>query len=213
MPDFKSRRQLQQWKTNRPPAGVGKLRIIGGKFRGRQIVYSGDPITRPMKDYTREALFNLVGGWVAGKACFDLFAGTGAVGIEALSRGATRAIFLERHFPSCRIIKQNIDSIDPGLSTKVEAGDSFFWMRQFLNETGTWPSEPWVVFICPPYDLFDSNEEDLIEMIRLMQEAAPAGSLIVVESDSRFDIQRLPQADTWEIREYSPAVISVLKKP
>jgi 16S rRNA (guanine966-N2)-methyltransferase len=101
-------RDLNQWKTNRPAATSGKLRIVGGKYRGRQIAYSGDPVTRPMKDFTREALFNLVGGWVSGKACFDLFAGTGAVGIEALSRGAERAIMVERHFPTVKAIKENV---------------------------------------------------------------------------------------------------------
>ena len=83
-------RNLKDFNSQQASADVGKLRIIGGKFRGRQIEYSGDPVTRPMKDITREACFNLVGAYVDGKAAFDLFAGTGAIGLEALSRGATR---------------------------------------------------------------------------------------------------------------------------
>ena len=55
-------RKLKDWKTNRADPGVGKLRIIGGTYRGRLIEYSGDPVTRPMKDNIREALFNLIGG-------------------------------------------------------------------------------------------------------------------------------------------------------
>ena len=87
-------RNLKDFNSQQASADVGKLRIIGGKFRGRQIEYSGDPVTRPMKDITREACFNLVGAYVDGKAAFDLFAGTGAIGLEALSRGATQALSL-----------------------------------------------------------------------------------------------------------------------
>ena len=111
MPRYKRGRNLNDWNTNRADAGLGKLRIVGGKFRGRQIEYSGDPVTRPMKDNIREALFNLVGGWVKEKIVFDLFAGTGAMALEALSRGATKAFLIERHIPlyalSSRMFKRS----------------------------------------------------------------------------------------------------------
>ena len=73
MPQKKRGSDLQTWKTNRPEAKPGKLRIVGGRFRGRQLAYSGDPRTRPMKDNTREAVFNLAGGYLPGKHVFDLF--------------------------------------------------------------------------------------------------------------------------------------------
>jgi 16S rRNA (guanine966-N2)-methyltransferase len=212
MAKFRKGRDLNQWKTNRPVAGVGKLRIVGGKFRGRQITYSGDAVTRPMKDNTREALFNLVGGWVTGKACFDLFAGTGAVAIESLSRGATRAFLVERHFPTLKIIQENIDLLDPELPAEVCGGDSFFWSRQFLQQPDRWPAEPWIVFICPPYALFQSHSEELLAMIEGFLQAAPPDSLIVVESDQSFDSTRLPLASAWDSRLYAPAVLSVYKK-
>ena len=121
MPEFKRGKKITNWRSPRPTAKGGKLRIIGGTFRGRQIQYSGDSVTRPMKDNIREALFNLVGGWVKGKAAFDLFAGTGAMGLEALSRGATQGLFIERHFPTVRIIKDNVRSLDENLQTSVTA--------------------------------------------------------------------------------------------
>ena len=77
----KNPRPLARWKTNHPTAGETELRIVGGDFGGRKIKYTGDPRTRPMKDVTREAMFNLVGGFVPGKLVIDLFAGSGAVGI------------------------------------------------------------------------------------------------------------------------------------
>lgn len=212
MPNFRRGRNLNQWKTNRPGAANGKLRIVGGKYRGRQIAYSGDQVTRPMKDYTREAMFNLVGGWVPDKACFDLFAGTGAVGIEAISRGASQAILVERHFPTLRIIQENVASIDPAMPVKVEGSDSFFWVRQFLNQPQQWPPEPWIVFFCPPYALYREQEAEMLEMIEGMLNAAPLDSILVVESDESFNLKLLPQAESWESRLYVPAVVSVFKK-
>lgn len=212
MPNNRRGRDLNQWNSNRPAAGHGKLRIVGGKYRGRQIAYSGDPVTRPMKDYTREALFNLVGGWVPGKICFDLFAGTGAVGIEAMSRGAKQAILVERHFPTLKIIKENVAAIDAEMNARIEGSDSFFWVRQFFRQPDQWPPTPWIVFICPPYALFQERTDEMLEMISSMLEAAPVDSIIVVESNDQFDLRQLPQFEQWESRNYSPAVMSVFKK-
>src|SRR5271165_4697735 len=89
-------RHAQQPATTR----LAGVRIIGGKFRRRKLEYSGDLRTRPMKDRVREALFNLLGTAVEGKLAIDLFAGTGALALEAISREATRAIFIERHQPT-----------------------------------------------------------------------------------------------------------------
>ena len=212
MPNFRRGRDLKDWKSNRSTAGQGKLRIVGGKYRGRLVAYSGDPVTRPMKDFTREAVFNLVGGWVQGKVCFDLFAGTGAVGIEALSRGAVKAILVERHFPTLRLIEENVQAIDSQMNVQVEGSDSFFWVRQFLGDPAQWPAAAWVVFCCPPYVLYQEKQAELLEMIGGMLNAAPAGSLFVVESNEDFDLKLLPNFAHWESRHYSPAVVSVFKK-
>lgn len=205
-------RSLKNWKSHRPAAGQGKLRIIGGEFRGRQIDYSGDPITRPMKDNIREALFNLIGGWVKGKAVFDLFAGTGAIGIEALSRGAHQAYFVERHFASARIIEQNLAQLADDLPAEVSASDTFFWVRKFVQKQSH-PTVPWMVFCCPPYRFFDERRDELITMLESLLTLAPPESLMVVESDQQFSPQHLPQSDQWEVRQYSPAQIAVLKLP
>lgn len=216
-------RNLKDWKTNRAEAGAGKLRIIGGEYRGRLIEYSGDPLTRPMKDNTREALFNLIGGWVVGKTIFDLFAGTGAIGLESLSRGAESAIFVERHFPTVKIIEQNIESLGPEVADKVSvnASDTFFWVRGFVKQEDR-PQNPWMVFCCPPYDFFVDRQEDVLTMLDSLIRVAPPESIFVVESDHRFNEALLPgitndsTADgvpTWEMRRYPPAHVSVLKFP
>ena len=87
------------------------MRIIGGTFRGRRLRYHGDPVVRPMKHRTRESIFNLVSTECAGRHAIDLFAGTGALGLEALSRGAASATFIEKHVPSARIVEENIRTL------------------------------------------------------------------------------------------------------
>ncbi|MEM7455898.1 MAG: RsmD family RNA methyltransferase [Planctomycetota bacterium] len=211
MPNFQRGRNLKRWKSNRPPAEGGKLRIVGGKYRGRQIEYSGDPVTRPMKDNIREALFNLIGGWVSGKAAIDLFAGTGAMGLEAVSRGATRAFLIERHFPTVRIIRGNVRTIEPEVPVEVCPSDTFFWAREFLADPERHPAEPWAIFCCPPYDFFVERRDELLQMIEALIEAAPADSIVVVESDDRFDPALLPEPTRWRVRQYAPALISVLR--
>src|ERR1041384_3149877 len=92
-----------------PSSPASELRIIGGDMRGRKIGYHGDPRTRPMKDRVREAVFNLVES--DGVYAIDLFAGTGALGLEAISRGASGALFIERHFPTARLVEQNAQQL------------------------------------------------------------------------------------------------------
>lgn len=212
MAKFRRGKNLKDWKSQRPSADEGKLRIVGGKFRGRQISYSGDLVTRPMKDNIREAVFNLVGGYIKDKAAFDLFAGTGAMGLEAISRGASRAVLVERHIPTVRIIRENVQSLGDNLNVTVESGDSFFWCRQFLANPDTWPTEPWFVMFCPPYDFYVDRWEELSPIIEGLVQAAPAESVFLVESDTRFDTDLLVNPTSWEVRHYTPARVAVLKK-
>ena len=211
MPQKKRGSDLQTWKTNRPEAKPGKLRIVGGRFRGRQLAYSGDPRTRPMKDNTREAVFNLAGGYLPGKHVFDLFSGTGAIGLEALSRGAHHATFIERHFPTARLIRENIAELGVTSEASVFTSDTFFWVRKFLRDPSQFPTQPWAIFCSPPYQLYVEREDEILVMLESLIDAAPDDSLFVVESDERFSCAQLPQSDRWKIREYAPAHVGILR--
>ena len=188
-------------------ATVG-LRIVGGHFRGRKLQYGGDRRVRPMKDRVREAVFNLVGPSIRGTHAIDLFAGTGALGLEALSRGAARATLIEQHLPTVRIIQQNIATLDVGERCDVVTANVFSWIRQEprLGE------EPWTVFSSPPYDLYVQRNADMLGLIKRLIDAAPAESIFVVESDERFDFTSLPEPDAWKCRVYSPAFVGVFRK-
>jgi len=193
-------------KESAPQAATAtELRIIGGDLRGRKLEYHGDPRTRPMKDRVREAVFNLVE--TKRQYAIDLFAGTGALGLEAISRGAKGALFIERHFPTVKLIEQNARQLGIEDRCRVSAGSSLVWIRRPDAPTDV----PWLIFCSPPYDFYVSRISEMIDLIERVIAAAPSQSTLVVESDERFDLALLPQAAAWETRVYPPAVISILR--
>jgi len=204
-------------------AAVAGLRVIGGRFRGRKLAYSGDLRTRPMKDRVREALFNLLGRSVSGKVAIDLFAGTGALALEALSRGAASAVAIEMHRPTARLIEENAVTLgirahrapcddapraERDECIEVVTANTFHWARQ-LPDLG---DRPWVVFCSPPYEFYVQRQGEMLELLNHLIEAAPAESLFAVEADERFDFDLLPDCKAWDIRRYLPAVLGIWEK-
>ena len=192
-----------------PPGVEAAPRIIGGLLRGRKLIYSGDQRTRPMKDRVREALFNLVGVGVRGKHAIDLFAGTGALGLEALSRGAATATLVERHFPTADLIKQNARALEVENRCTILPANTLLFPKCWPS----FPSVPWVVFCSPPYDLYLDHAAEMLALIGGLMERAPADSLVCVEADERFDFLTLPHAEAWDVRTYPPAVVGIWQKP
>jgi 16S rRNA (guanine966-N2)-methyltransferase len=184
-------------------------RIVGGRLRGRKLQYSGDQRTRPMKDRVREALFNLIGPDVQGCHAIDLFAGTGALGIEAISRGAARATFIEQHFPTANLIRRNLAELQVEEPCVVEPGNTFIWAKR-KPQLG---DARCVIFCSPPYAFYVDRKADMLELIGSLIERAPAGSMFAVEADERFDFSELPHPDAWDVRVYPPAHVGVLQLP
>jgi len=182
-------------------------RIIGGRLRGKKLFYSGDERTRPMKDRVREAVFNLLGPAIVGKHALDLFAGTGALGFEALSRGAAAATFVERHFPTADQIRQTAASLGVADRTRVEAANTFIWIQRDSPPQDV----PWVAFVSPPWALFNEQLDAMLALIGRVIDLCPPESIVVVEADEPFDFQCLPQADRWDVRNYRPAVVGLLR--
>jgi len=160
-----------------------------------------------MKDRVREAVFNLVGPAIVGSHAFDLFAGTGAMGLEAVSRGAARATFVERHFPTAALIRQTIRDLEVADFTEIVSGDVFHWSRHLPAGDG----EHWTIFVCPPYDLWVAEHDEMCALVVRVLEGAPPESIVVVESDERFGYAGLPRAAAWDVRMYPPAVVGILR--
>jgi len=161
-----------------------------------------------MKDRVREAVFNLAGPSVRGKQAVDLFAGTGALGLEAISRGAAKATFIEQHFPTAAVIRQNIAALGVESQCEVVTGDVFLWAKR-QQAPG---SLPWIVFCSPPYDFYVDRLDEMLALLSGLMASAPAQSVFVVESDERFDFELLPDPQAWDIRAYAPAVIGICRK-
>ena len=161
-----------------------------------------------MKDRVREAVFNLLGDAVRGKHALDLFAGTGALGLEALSRGALRATLVEQHYPTAEVLRQNIAALGAEARCEVIGGNVFRrarWQHAIS-------ASPWLVFLSPPYAFYVERLEQMLDLIGGLVESAPAESVLVVEADRNFDLGLLPEAGDWDIRKYPPAIIGIYQK-
>ncbi|MCS7237611.1 MAG: 16S rRNA (guanine(966)-N(2))-methyltransferase RsmD [Thermoguttaceae bacterium] len=188
---------------------VHGLRIIGGKFKGRRIAYNGFVTVRPMRDIVREALFAHLAERVEGKHVYDLFAGTGALGLEALSRGAARVTFVERHYPTLETLRQNVASLGVENQCEIVFGDCFVWGRRLQAPVD---DTPWLVFVCPPYAYFHSQPLAMRELLARLLELAPTGSIVVAEADNHFRGEALPENFTWHKRDYGQTVLWIATK-
>jgi 16S rRNA (guanine966-N2)-methyltransferase len=162
-----------------------------------------------MKERVREAMFNLIGPTLKNRHALDLFAGTGAIGLEAVSRGAPRATFIEQHIPTAKLIQENVLALGVQDRCQVISANSLIWVRQ----PGKLPAEPWIVFISPPWDLFKEQGPTMLELIARLMDQSPPGSMLVVEADMDFDIDSLPERAAWRVRAYPPAVIGIWERP
>jgi 16S rRNA (guanine966-N2)-methyltransferase len=123
---------------------VSDLRIIGGKARGKRIRSVPGETTRPITDKVREALFNIIGPDIQGASVLDLFAGTGSVGIEALSRGADYVYFVDLNRKPIETIRSNLKMTGLEEGAKVVRSDAFTFLTQPPNHSFDY------VYIAPP---------------------------------------------------------------
>jgi 16S rRNA (guanine(966)-N(2))-methyltransferase RsmD len=123
------------------------MRIIGGTAKGRRLATLRSWALRPTPDRVREALFNILGSRVVGARVLDLFAGSGAVGLEALSRGASAAVFVEAHEAACRLIERNLQAC--GLQERAEVWQAD--VLEALTRLRARGASFDLVFLDPPY--------------------------------------------------------------
>ena len=208
--------QKKAAKKSKPKRNVGSepcakdavgLRIIGGRFHGTRLQYIGDNRVRPMKDRVREAVFNLIGPTIKGKHVVDLFGGTGALCIEAISRGAVSGTAIELHLPTAALLRKNLESLDLLGIVELRKTDAFFWAK---NKAEHPRGTPWIVFCSPPYEFYVDRRNEMLELLTNLHHSAPAESVFVIESDNRFDFSLLPLSDAaTRTRSYPPAEIAV----
>lgn len=130
--------------VKRSDGPAGRLRIIGGRWRGSRVDVTRQTAVRPTPDRVRETLFNWLAPWIAGARCLDLYAGTGILGLEALSRGAREACFVEQDPRLAAAIRRRADTLAG--NADVVCADAV----HYLARPGAAPFD--VAFVDPPYD-------------------------------------------------------------
>ena len=141
------------------------MRVIGGEFRSRRLKSLPGAATRPTPDRLRETLFDILQGRVEGATFLDAYAGTGAVGIEALSRGALHATFLERSRPAIETLRENLDALGLERRSTVVKGPVLLTLPRY-------PAD--LVFLDPPYDL----EREYAAALDLLAQAPPRLTIV-----------------------------------
>jgi 16S rRNA (guanine966-N2)-methyltransferase len=175
------------------------MRIIAGTHKGQRIVAPRGTRTRPTSDRVRENVFNLVAPWIADAQVLDLYAGSGAMGMEALSRGARGATLVEGDVQACRAINENLDRLRLAGAT-VLCQD----VIRFLA-ANTRPYD--LVFCDPPYDEYESIQPQLA---RHLPRLLASDGLVVLETSSRGPEPDLPLSRRTS-RRYGAARITLFE--
>jgi 16S rRNA (guanine(966)-N(2))-methyltransferase RsmD len=154
------------------------MRVIGGEFRSRRLVSPPGLDTRPTPDRLRETLFNILAPRIEGAVFVDLYAGTGAVGIEALSRGASRVIFVERGHAAVEAIRENVRSLGATARAEIRQGKVSAMIDRVID-----PLQPVIVFLDPPYDA-EQEYETAFEKLAAIFADRPATDDVPPELDA-----------------------------
>ena len=174
----------------------GQVRIIAGQCRGRRISFPAVTGLRPTGDRLRETLFNWLTADLRSARCLDLFAGSGALGLEAASRGASDVILLELNNTAARALSDNIDLL--GLkSARVFNADALNWLQQNAND-----SKPFdIIFLDPPFD--STLLADAITALTQQSTLLAQDAMIYLEAPARQSLDFIP--DSWQLHRHKTA--------
>jgi 16S rRNA (guanine966-N2)-methyltransferase len=149
------------------------IRIITGIYKGRRLKLVSSDTVRPMQDKVKGALFSILGDRLRGAVCLDGFSGTGSVGLEALSRGADRCVFVDEFYPSIKVIKQNV--------AKCEAEEKAVVLHREFNRAAIDLAKQGVrfdvIFLDPPYRLLE--ERNPLKVLRKRGLLKPGGLIVL----------------------------------
>ena len=177
------------------------MRIIAGHYRGTRLYTPSGVAIRPTSDRLRESIYNIIGPQIRGKRILDLFAGTGAMGIEALSRGATHAVFIDNNPQSLDLIHRNIEKVSANERTTVIAWDAAHDLSCLREHAASG-----IIFMDPPY------RQGLIHKALQNLVALPlCKSMIVVEHAAKDPLNDLPAGlFLKDQRRYGKTLVSFL---
>jgi 16S rRNA (guanine(966)-N(2))-methyltransferase RsmD len=159
------------------------MRIIGGKARGRKIKAPRGRETRPMRDFVREAVFSSVGDAVIGARVLDLFAGSGSLGLEALSRGAEGAVFVDSSAEAVRVIRENLEALGLAGRGEVVRAEVLAYLRRNAGKVPPFG----LIFVDPPYKMDLESRGEILEELEKGGYLAP-GALVIMQTPREMEI-------------------------
>lgn len=174
------------------------MRIVGGKYKSRVLAEVKFDNIRPTADKVRESLFNILQNVVYGAEFLDLFCGTGAMGIEALSRGASRAVFNDADKNSIKLLKKNLDKLGVSESYQIYNTDAI----SFLSRGDKFD----IIYIDPPY------KSDLgLRSLRVTLNALKDDGVVIFEDEKPFD-EQIDGLNVTDRRKYGRVHLTFFKK-
>lgn len=176
------------------------LRIIGGEHRGRKLISPKGNAVRPSPEILREALFNILGEDIVDCHFLDLFAGTGSVGLEALSRGASRVTFIESSHQAHEVLKKNLVMLRCDRRARLVLGNAFTY-RDIRDES--------IIFSAPPYPDIDRMPQLGIHL----SECAGEQALWILQHPRKYSLQGVEHL--WQVqdcRHYGSNAITFYRK-
>jgi 16S rRNA (guanine966-N2)-methyltransferase len=157
------------------------MRIIAGTFRSRTLDAPAGLGTRPTSDRLRETLFNVLAPRIAQAAFLDLYAGSGAVGLEALSRGAQSVVFVERAPVALKAMRANLTKLGLTSGFDIESGSASAYLRRTPNKAEGFD----IVFLDPPYDAVEEYAASLGQLGKAQTGLLATGSVVIAEHRRR----------------------------
>jgi 16S rRNA (guanine966-N2)-methyltransferase len=166
------------------------MRVIAGTYRSRILKSLKGLALRPTSDRLRETLFNVLAPNIAGSRFVDLFAGTGAIGIEALSRGAAEVVFIENHAPAVTLIRRNLESLGINTGVTVLAVDALRGLAMLAARKNSGAPAFDHIFLDPPY----AAAEDYSRVLEFLgsAEVLASGGIVIAEHRRNFDLPEEP---------------------
>lgn len=184
-----------------------EIRIVAGSLRGRKIPCTVHEDFRPTPVMVREALFSILGNAVPDRVFFDLFAGSGVHGMEAVSRGASEALMVEADGKLVNNIDNRLREFGILKKGYVVKADVYRWADRWIP-----PTEAVNVFVSPPFPDLTERFDQFLKLVNVLIEKMPPESVISLQTEDDWDTAKLPGTD-WDIRKYGRNMLCIWVKP
>lgn len=178
------------------------LRVIAGKFKSRKIKEVKSKLTRPTTDKNKEVLFNLLGQFFSGGAVLDLFAGSGSLGIEAISRGMESVDFVDKSYQAIKVIKTNINTLNLDKQANTYKTDAIKFLETCTNSYD-------LILVDPPYKI--NLYQEILNLVTSRQ-ILKINGIIVLESDKFTNIEPVKNLTVLQTKILGISKFTILRR-